>query len=121
MSRTLAELARLDNPASATPLYIWWANQVGHFFLGMVACVAVGPWFAVLPYIAKEAALDLRAGRLIRHWRDSITDVAFWALGAGAGAQVVVITPWPFWALTAALAAGLAIGAERGWDGGQSA
>ena len=77
LSRMLEELKKPDDQGD--DWYAWCTNQLSHSFLGVVCALHFGLLVAIALACLKEI------GDLLKHpmnVADSMTDVAFWTLGA---------------------------------------
>ena len=83
-------LAFKTNASARQTMYSLGANQLGHFALVLFIALAVDQWgaspmqatyFALAPWVAKEC-WDIARSRRLRTALDSLTDGAFYAVGA---------------------------------------
>lgn len=77
LSRVIGELSKPDDQGD--DWYGWASNQLSHAFIGLVLAVHFGLLASVAVACVKEIADIIRKPTNVV---DSITDVAFWSLGA---------------------------------------
>ena len=70
------ELGRPDD--QGRDWYTWSLNQLGHVALGIIGMMNFNITVVLMFAIGKEVYDLYRGGK----WRDSVTDITFWSIGA---------------------------------------